>query len=61
MKLLQNDYLGGSGTRGFGKIEFENITIKERGLEYYTENTDETVIVEDMTLDKAIEELKGKE
>lgn len=61
MKLLQDDYLGGSGTRGFGKIEFENITIKERGLEYYTENTDETVIVEDMTLDKAIEELKGKE
>lgn len=58
MKLLQDDYLGGSGTRGFGKIEFENITIKERGLEYYTENTKETVIVEDMTLDKAIATLK---
>ena len=66
MKLLQDDYLGGSGTRGFGKIEFENITIKERGLEYYTENNDtenneKDAIVEDMTLDDAIKELKGKE
>ena len=61
MKLLQDDYLGGSGTRGFGKIEFENITIKERGLEYYTENNEKSAIVEDMTLDKAIKELKDKE
>ena len=58
MKLLQDDYLGGSGTRGFGKIEFENITIKERGLKYYTENNEKDAIVEDMTLDEAIEELK---
>lgn len=60
MKLLQDDYLGGSGTRGFGKIEFEKITIKERGLEYYTKNK-ETVIVKDKTLDVAIKELKRKE
>ena len=25
MKLLQFDYLGGSGSRGYGKIRFENI------------------------------------
>lgn len=25
MRLLQYDYLGGSGTRGYGKIEFQNI------------------------------------
>lgn len=62
MKLLQDDYLGGSGTRGFGKIEFENITIKERGLEYYTGNNDENGIGKDnMNIDEAIEELKGKE
>lgn len=61
MKLLQDDYLGGSGTRGFGKIEFENITIKERGLEYYTENNEKDAIVEDKTLDDAIKELKDKE
>lgn len=62
MKLLQDDYLGGNGTRGFGKIEFENITIKERGLEYYTGNDGETGIgKKNMTLDEAIEKLKGKE
>lgn len=58
MKLLEDDYLGGSGTRGFGKIEFDNITIKERNLEYYTENTDENVIVSDSSLDDAIAKLK---
>lgn len=25
MKLLQYDYLGGNGSRGYGKIEFQNI------------------------------------
>lgn len=27
MKLLQKDYLGSSGSRGYGKIKFENLTI----------------------------------
>lgn len=25
MKLLQYDYLGGNGSRGYGKVEFQNI------------------------------------
>lgn len=28
LQLLQYDYLGGSGTRGYGKIKFENIELK---------------------------------
>ncbi len=28
MKLLQYDYLGGHGTRGYGRISFENISIE---------------------------------
>ena len=28
MKLLQYDYLGGHGTRGYGRISFENITVR---------------------------------
>lgn len=28
MKLLEEDYLGGNGTRGYGKIAFENISVK---------------------------------
>lgn len=28
MKLLEKDYLGSSGSRGYGKIEFRNITVE---------------------------------
>jgi CRISPR-associated protein Csm3 len=28
MRLLQYDYLGGSGTRGYGKIEFQNLDVE---------------------------------
>ncbi len=28
LKLLENDYLGGSGTRGYGRVRFENIEKK---------------------------------
>ena len=28
-QLLQYDYLGGSGTRGYGKIKFENVNVKK--------------------------------
>lgn len=28
MKLLQYDYLGGSGSRGYGKVQFENLEVK---------------------------------
>lgn len=38
-KLLENDYLGGSGTRGYGHIE---ITIKEEKEIKYESNTTET-------------------
>lgn len=35
MMLLQDDYLGGSGTRGYGKISFKNLNIKYRTIEDY--------------------------
>lgn len=35
MKLLEDSYLGGSGTRGYGKIKFDEITVKERSIKYY--------------------------
>lgn len=37
MKLLEDNYLGGSGTRGFGKIKFEKLKITKRDLDYYYE------------------------
>lgn len=35
--LLQDDYLGGSGTRGYGKVKFDNIEIK---FKQYVESKD---------------------
>lgn len=36
MRLLEDDYLGGYGSRGAGKIAFENIRVELRPLGYYT-------------------------
>ena len=35
MRLLEDDYLGASGTRGYGKIKFQNITVKWRPIGFY--------------------------
>jgi CRISPR-associated protein, Csm3 family len=35
MRLLEDDYLGGYGSRGSGKVRFENIEVILRPKEYY--------------------------
>ncbi|MCS7233362.1 MAG: type III-A CRISPR-associated RAMP protein Csm3 [Synergistetes bacterium] len=35
MKLLEDDYLGGHGSRGYGAIEFRNLKIKFRSRSFY--------------------------
>ena len=35
MELLQDDYLGGSGTRGYGKIAFEKLAMTFKPRTYY--------------------------
>ncbi len=35
MRLLEDDYLGASGTRGYGKIKFKDIKIKWRPIGFY--------------------------
>ena len=35
MELLQDDYLGGSGTRGYGKIAFKNLEMVFKPRTYY--------------------------
>jgi len=35
MKLLEDDYLGSSGTRGYGKVEFRDLRVVWRPLGYY--------------------------
>ena len=35
MKWLEEDYLGGNGTRGYGKVKFEQINVELLPLEYF--------------------------
>lgn len=36
MKLLEDDYLGGSGSRGYGKIKFINVKFETKDIPNYT-------------------------
>jgi len=35
MRLLEDDYLGSSGTRGYGKVKFQGMQVEWRPVEYY--------------------------
>lgn len=50
MQLLEDDYLGGQGTRGYGKVVFNDITITFRSKDYYAS---EQAINEEIICDKA--------
>ena len=50
LRLLEDDYLGGSGTRGYGRVALKNIVIKLRTIaDYYSKNEDK--IEKDITKD----------
>lgn len=57
MQLLENNYLGGSGSRGSGQIRFKDIKIVKRSIEFYTENADEEIIAENVDVIGAIDAL----
>lgn len=52
MQLLQDDYLGGSGSRGYGQIIFQDISISEKTAESYKEHSGATEKVSNKTLDE---------
>lgn len=58
MKLVEDNYLGGSGSRGYGQIVFDNVTVSKRDSNYYTDNTQENVLVENENIVDAINQLK---
>jgi CRISPR-associated protein Csm3 len=35
MRLLEDDYLGSSGSRGYGKVAFRNLTLCWKSVEHY--------------------------
>lgn len=47
MKLLEDDYLGGMGSRGYGKIKFENLNIFWNKKEDYEEGNLRTNLIND--------------
>jgi CRISPR-associated protein Csm3 len=38
LKLLQDDYLGGHGSRGYGQIEIQNLKFEDRDKSFYEAN-----------------------
>jgi CRISPR-associated protein Csm3 len=40
LNLLKDDYLGGSGSRGYGKISFNDLHFKEKTIENYKSGSD---------------------
>ncbi len=44
MAMLEDDYLGGSGSRGYGKVEIFVTKIAERSKDYYLGEADEEVL-----------------
>jgi CRISPR-associated protein Csm3 len=66
MKLLENSYLGGGGSRGNGRVKFRNIHIEYRDKNFYLEGKEkgETIAnyssVDEVKLNELENELKQK-
>lgn len=56
LKLLEDDYLGGSGTRGSGKVAFKDIKLVYRSVDYYASKKDEILIIDKLDLIDIIDE-----
>ncbi len=56
MQILQDDTLGGSGSRGYGKVRFVNISCKYRPIKYYEEEKNEINIFNGIK--RSLEEIK---
>ena len=65
LKLLEDNYLGGMGTRGYGKVEFTDIEIKEKKAEDYEEGKEgecykiDDTKIENKTPEEILDLLKG--
>ena len=57
MRLLEDNYLGGSGSRGFGKVKFANISIAKRNQDYYKKDIDEEIIIENADISEAVKSI----
>jgi CRISPR-associated protein Csm3 len=51
LRRLEDNYLGGSGTRGYGRIKFDNIAVMKRSVKYYKGQASEEEIVKGATIE----------
>jgi CRISPR-associated protein Csm3 len=57
LKLLEDNYLGGSGTRGYGKIKFKDINVTKRSTDYYRVDAAEEVIAQGSNLKETLKSM----
>jgi CRISPR-associated protein Csm3 len=48
MELLEDDYLGGYGSRGAGKVTFQNVTVVFKSHAYYEGMAELEVLAQDV-------------
>lgn len=58
MELLEDDYLGGSGSRGYGQIAFENLTMTFKSRECYENPNVAPIFIAENTDIKTLRELE---
>lgn len=64
MKLLEDDYLGGSGSRGYGRIRFADMSLSYKPKGYYEGNKEERIeenILDIQTLESRVNQFKFSE
>ena len=49
MQMLEDDYLGGSGTRGYGRVQFNNVQLKHKSVDHYYSKPEEEKQIDDLT------------
>lgn len=57
MRLLEDDYLGGSGTRGYGRIQWETMKLRYRTRAYYLGEEDRPQSFTGDTIDAFLEDI----
>ncbi len=63
MRLLEDDSLGGGGSRGSGRVKFSNINLTWRGKDYYANGTEQKALaagVDLAALQSQVKEADGK-
>ena len=50
LRLLEDDALGGGGSRGSGRVRFDNLKLTWRGKDYYASGAAEREIAADVDL-----------